>query len=71
MIVKDIVDTQHDGCLRKYFNISIPKDHPLFDSHSSGGGEVPFLRTHYNQHTGYNRSTPRQQVGINFNRNIY
>ena len=62
MIVEEIVDTQHAGCPREYFNIPIPQGHHLYDPHGKGSGEMPFLRTQYDQQTGYDPSTPRQQV---------
>ena len=62
MIAEEIVDTQHAGFPWEYFNMPVPKGHPLHDPYGKEGEKVRFLRTQYDQNTGKDPSAPRQQV---------
>ena len=55
--MEEILDAQRPGCPPEYFNIEIPRDHRF--NHSK---EMPFLRSRYDQRTGYSPNNPRQQL---------
>ena len=65
-LVEEILDAQRSGCPPEYFNIPIPKGHPLFDPDGHGGRELPFLRTRYSMYTGESPHAPREQVSLRF-----
>lgn len=65
-LVEEILDAQGSGCPPEYFNIPIPKGHPLFDPHGEGGRELPLLRTRYDARTGFSPNVPREQVAIKY-----
>jgi len=56
------MDVQRAGCPPEYFNIPIPKGHPMFDPEGRGGRELPFLRTRHDMRTGFSPHGPREQV---------
>ena len=62
--MEEILDAQRSGCPPEYFNIPIPKGHPLFDPDGHGGRELPFLRTRYSMYTGESPHAPREQVSL-------
>ena len=61
-MVEEILDAQRPGCPPEYFNIPIPKGHEKFDKEDTGDKYIPFLRSRYDQTTGYSPNNPRQQV---------
>lgn len=63
-VVEEILDAQRPGCPPEYFNIQIPKGHPQYDPEGRGGKEMPFLRSRYDQNTGFSPHVPREQVGV-------
>ncbi len=65
-MVEEILDAQRPGCPPEYFNIPIPKGHEKFDPEDTGDKYIPFLRSRYDQTTGYSPNNPRQQVLIQF-----
>lgn len=60
-VVEEILDAQRPACPPEYFNIEIPKDH-IFHTVKPKHTVLPFLRTRYDQRTGYNPNNPRQQL---------
>jgi dual oxidase len=61
-LVEEILDAQGSGCPPEYFNIPIPKGHPLFDPAGHGGREIPLLRGRYDARTGNSPNVPREQL---------
>lgn len=59
-MVEEILDAQRAACPPEYFNIDIPENHTYINQHSHT--KMPFMRTRYDQTTGYNPNNPRQQV---------
>ena len=63
-VVEEVLDAQRPGCPPEYFNIKIPKGHPRYDKEGAGDREMPFLRSRYDQSTGFSPNNPRQQVRV-------
>ena len=61
-VVEEVLDAQRPGCPPEYFNMLIPRCHPLYDPQCRGDQFIPFLRSRYDFRTGYAPGTPRQQV---------
>ncbi|ELU01203.1 hypothetical protein CAPTEDRAFT_159209 [Capitella teleta] len=61
-VVEEVLDAQRPGCPPEYFNIKIPKNHAQYDKDGRGGREMPFLRSRYDQNTGYSPHVPREQL---------
>ena len=61
-VVEEVLDAQRPGCPPEYFNMKIPRCHPLYDPACRGDLEIPFLRNRYDFRTGYSPGTPRQQL---------
>jgi hypothetical protein len=59
-VVEEILDAQRAACPPEYFNIPIPENHSYRKSFKHTN--LPFLRTRYDQTTGYSPNNPRQQV---------
>ncbi|RZC35513.1 dual oxidase 1-like, partial [Asbolus verrucosus] len=59
-VVEEILDAQRPACPPEYFNIKIPDKHPYRTE--PGHTEMPFLRSRYDQRTGYSPNNPRQQL---------
>lgn len=60
-VVEEILDAQRAACPPEYFNIKIPDGH-AYRKNVPFHTEMPFLRTRYDQRTGYSPNNPRQQV---------
>ncbi|XP_071091367.1 dual oxidase 1-like [Haliotis cracherodii] len=61
-VVEEIMDSQRPGCPREFFNIPIPKTHKYAKELNVPDPEMPFLRSRYDQSTGYSPNNPRQQL---------
>jgi dual oxidase len=59
-VVEEILDAQRAACPPEYFNIPIPENHSYRKSFKHTN--LPFLRTRYDQTTGYSPNNPRQQL---------
>ena len=59
-VVEEILDAQRPACPPEYFNIEIPMNHTYRTK--PGHTVMPFLRSRYDQRTGYSPNNPRQQV---------
>lgn len=60
-VVEEILDAQRPACPPEYFNIEVPYGHK-YRTESPKHSILPFLRTRYDQRTGYSPNNPRQQV---------
>ncbi|KAL5006021.1 hypothetical protein ScPMuIL_017179 [Solemya velum] len=64
-VVEEVLDAQRPGCPREYFNVPIPNHEDIqnrFNPDNKENLEMPFLRTRYDQTTGYSPNNPRQQL---------
>ena len=62
-VVEEILDAQRPGCPREFFNVPVKHDvTPHLDPETKPNFEMPFLRSRYDQRTGYSPNNPRQQV---------
>ncbi|XP_044256242.1 dual oxidase 2-like [Tribolium madens] len=59
-VVEEILDAQRPACPPEYFNIEVPQNHTYLKM--PGHSKMPFLRTRYDQRTGYSPNNPRQQL---------
>ncbi|XP_063929411.1 dual oxidase 2-like [Zophobas morio] len=59
-VVEEILDAQRPACPPEYFNIEIPMNHTYRTK--PGHTVMPFLRSRYDQRTGYSPNNPRQQL---------
>nr|XP_008200778.1 PREDICTED: dual oxidase 1 [Tribolium castaneum] len=59
-VVEEILDAQRPACPPEYFNIEVPQNHTYLEK--PGHSQMPFLRTRYDQRTGYSPNNPRQQL---------
>ncbi|CAH0562068.1 unnamed protein product [Brassicogethes aeneus] len=57
-VVEEILDAQRPACPPEYFNIKIPENHKKYPHRKV----KPFLRTRYDQKTGFSPNNPRQQL---------
>ncbi|KAI8789215.1 G-protein coupled receptor 126, partial [Biomphalaria glabrata] len=60
-LVEEILDAQRSGCPIEYMNIPVPVDHK-YNPNKIKDLEMPFLRTRYDQRTGFSSNNPRQQL---------
>lgn len=61
-VVEEILDAQRAACPPEYFNIEIPVNHSYRKQpHHT---VLPFVRTRYDQRTGFSPNNPRQQVNM-------
>ncbi|CAL1526685.1 unnamed protein product [Lymnaea stagnalis] len=60
-LVEEIMDAQRPGCPIEYLNIPVPKDHK-YNPDQIDDLEMPFLRSRYDQRTGFSPNNPRQQL---------
>lgn len=61
-VVEEILDAQRPGCPPEYFNIKIPKNHPIHDPDITKVQSMPLLRSRYDMNTGKSPNNPRQQL---------
>ena len=61
-VVEEMLDAQRPGCIPEYFNMLVPKCHPLYDPDCRGDLFIPFLRNRYDFNTGYAPNNPRMQL---------
>ena len=60
--MEEVLDAQRPGCIPEYFDMLVPKCHPLFDPECRGDLYIPFLRNRYDFNTGYAPNNPRMQL---------
>ncbi|KAH9499249.1 hypothetical protein Btru_003513 [Bulinus truncatus] len=60
-LVEEIMDAQRPGCPIEYLNIPVPLNHK-YNPRRMNDLEMPFLRSRYDQRTGYSPNNPRQQL---------
>ncbi|XP_055864170.1 dual oxidase 2-like [Biomphalaria glabrata] len=60
-LVEEIMDAQRPGCPIEYMNIPVPLNHK-YNPRKIKNLEMPFLRSRYDQRTGFSPNNPRQQL---------
>jgi dual oxidase len=60
--MQEILDSQRPGCIPEYFNIAIPKCHPIYDPGCNADRSLPFVRSRHDFDTGYAPNHPREQL---------
>ena len=64
-MVEEILDAQRPGCPREFFNVPVTDDVTQnLNPENKDNFEMPFLRSRYDQRTGYSPNNPRQQVSL-------
>ena len=61
--MEEILDAQRPGCPREFFNVPVSEAvQETLNPENKENLEMPFLRSRYDQRTGYSPNNPRQQV---------